>query len=89
MLKKHLLYYQVYLTLRSLTNMINASNFTTCISLNNQPCMTRTTLVDLNSDEYNYGFCDYPFIVNLLVNLCKLYYSCMTHKVKYVFQTKQ
>ena len=52
--------------------MINASNFTTCISLNNQPCMTRTTLVDLNSDEYNYGFCDYPFIVNLLVNLCKL-----------------
>ena len=33
----------------SLPNMANVSNFTIFISLNNQPCMTRTTL-DLNPD---------------------------------------
>ena len=49
----------------SLTNMINASNFIKCISLNNQSCMNRPTLIDLNPDEYNQGFCYYPFIVNL------------------------
>ena len=30
-------------------------NLTACISLNNQPWMTRPTLIDLNSDEYNQG----------------------------------
>ena len=32
----------------SLASMVNASNFTTCISLNNHPCMTRPTLIDSN-----------------------------------------
>ena len=27
--------------------------------------MTRPTLIDLNSDEYNQGLCYYPFMVNL------------------------
>ena len=31
----------------SLSSMANVSNFTTYISLNNQPCMTRPTLIDL------------------------------------------
>ena len=35
------------------------------ISLNNQPCMTRPTLIGLNPDEYNQELCYYPFIVNL------------------------
>ena len=37
----------------SLTSIVNVFNFKTCISLNNQPCMTRPTLTDLNPDEYN------------------------------------
>ena len=45
--------------------MNNVSNFTTCISLENQSCMTRTTLIDLNPDEYNHGLRYYPFIVNV------------------------
>ena len=32
--------------------MANASNFTTFTYLNNQPCMTRPTLIGLNPDEY-------------------------------------
>ena len=32
----------------SLASMVNASNFTTCISLNNHPYMTRPTMIDSN-----------------------------------------
>ena len=34
---------------------------TKCVSLSNEPCMIRTTLIDLNPVEFNY----YPFMVNL------------------------
>ena len=48
---------QVFITLLSfsgsLASMTNASNFTTCICLSNQPCATRTTPTDLNPVEYN------------------------------------
>ena len=37
----------------SLAITANVSKFTTCISLNNQQCMTRPILIDLNPDEYN------------------------------------
>ena len=37
----------------SLTSMANVSSHTACISLNNQPCVARSTLIDLNPDEYN------------------------------------
>ena len=30
--------------------MADVSNFTTCIFLNNQACMTRPTLINLNTD---------------------------------------
>ena len=49
----------------SLASMANTTNFATCILLNYQPWMTRPTLIDLNSDEYNEGLRYYPFIVNL------------------------
>ena len=52
----------------SLTSMANVSNFRTCMSLNNQSCMTApcvTTLIDLNHEEYNQGLRYYPFMVNL------------------------
>ena len=36
----------------SLACMANVPNFTTFTSLNNQPCKTRPTLIDLNLDEF-------------------------------------
>ena len=47
-----------------LANMANASNFATCMSLKNQPCMTRPTLINLNPD-YNRGLRYYVFMVKL------------------------
>ena len=35
----------------SIASMAYLFNFTTFISLNNQPCMTRPTLIGLNPDE--------------------------------------
>ena len=52
---------QIFSTLVSFSglsaSMVNVSYFTTCISLHNQPCITRHTLIDLNPDKYNQGFC--------------------------------
>ena len=42
---------------RILNSMANASTCTTCISLNNQPYITKPTHTDLNPDEYNQGLC--------------------------------
>ena len=51
-------------------------------------CMTRPTLIDLNSDKYTQGLHYYPFVVNL----DRSNGSCNTlddPSNKYVFQTKQ
>ena len=60
---------QVLITLssfgESFAKMANISNFTTCISLNNQPCITKTTLINLNPDEDDQGLQYYPFMDNL------------------------
>ena len=40
---------------KSLAMMANVSKFGRCISLNYHPSMTRTTVIDLNPDEYNQG----------------------------------
>ena len=50
---------------RSLASMVNGSDHTKCISLNNQPCMARPTLINLNPDKYYQVLHYYPFIVNL------------------------
>ena len=39
----------------SLTWMVNVSDHIKCISSNNQPCMTRSNLIDLNLDQYKLG----------------------------------
>ena len=49
----------------SLARIVNASNHTKCIVLNNQPCKARPTLIKLNPDEYNQGLHYYSFMVNL------------------------
>ena len=57
---------QVFFALLSFAeSLADFSKFKTCISLNNQPCMTRSTLIDLNSDNYNQGLHYYPLIINL------------------------
>ena len=39
-----------------LSNIVNGSNHTTCISLNNQTCMIQTTLINLYPNEYSQEF---------------------------------
>ena len=44
---------------------VNASNHMKRISLNNQQCMTQTTLINLHRNECIQGLCYYSFVVNL------------------------
>ena len=37
----------------TLASICNVSNFTTCKYLNNQRCLTRNTIIDLNPNRYN------------------------------------
>ena len=39
-----------------LTNIVNASNHTKCVSLNNQKCMIKSTLINLHTNEYSENF---------------------------------
>ena len=48
-----------------LTNLVNASNHTKCISLNNQQCMTQPTLINSHPNKYSQGLCCYPYAVNI------------------------
>ena len=63
---------QVFIALlsfvKSLASIANVSNFTACIPLNNPSCMTRPTVIDLNTNEHNQGLRYYPFIV--ILNRC-------------------
>ena len=72
----------------SLTTIANISNFKTCISLNNQPLMTRLTLIDLNSDEYNQGLCYYQFAV-ILLDIIVVVIQLMIPPVEYLQRIKQ
>ena len=44
-----------------LTNIVNASNQTKCVSLINQKCKIQSTLINLHPNEYNQEFHYYPF----------------------------
>ena len=46
-----------------LINTVNASNHTTCVSLNNQRCMIQPTLNNLHHNDYFKEFHYYPFSV--------------------------
>ena len=67
--------------------MFNASDYAKYISLNNQPCMTRPTLIDINPDEYNQGFSYHPSTV-IETDLIEAVILLMIHLVEYMFQTK-
>ena len=38
-----------------LNSVVNASNHTKCVSLNNQQCMIQPTLINLHPNEYTQG----------------------------------
>ena len=48
-----------------LISIVNASNHTKCVSLSNQKCMTRPTLINLHPNGYSQEFHYYPFAVKL------------------------
>ena len=70
-----------------LTALVNGSNRTKYISLNNQKCMAQPTLINLHPNEYSQEFHYYPFSVKLdrCVGSVVL---LMTFLIKYVFQIK-
>ena len=48
-----------------LTNIVNASNHTKCVSVSNQKCEIQPTLINLNTNEYSQELRYYPFQVKL------------------------
>ena len=48
-----------------LNNIAKGSNYTKCVSLNNQKCMIRSNLINLHPNEYSQEFLYYPFAVKL------------------------
>ena len=72
---------------RSLASMFNVSDYAKYISLNNQPCMTRPTLTDVNPDECNQGVSCHPSTV-IETDLIEVVILLMIHLVEYMFQTK-
>ena len=54
---------------------------TKCVSLNNEPCMVRLTVIDLNSVELKW----YPFTISL-INVVEI---VMSYRQKYVFRKKK
>ena len=57
-----------------------ARNRTKCLFLNDEPCMVRSTLIDMNPNELKY----YPLIISL--NKCTG--AVMSYPQKHVFQRK-
>ena len=39
-----------------LTDLVNGSNQTKCVSLSKQKCVTQTTLINLHPNEYSQDF---------------------------------
>ena len=48
-----------------LSNIVNGSNHTKCVSLKKQKCMVQPTIINLHLNEYNQEFLYYPFAVKL------------------------
>ena len=47
-----------------LTDLVNGSNHTKCVSLSNQKCMIQPFLINLHPNEYSQEFYYYPFVLN-------------------------
>ena len=53
----------------SLTSVVNIPGHAKCISLNNQQCMTKPTLINLHPNESIDGLRCYSFAVNLDIGM--------------------
>ena len=51
--------FRLFIVLLSFNSSLT-SDQTKCLSLNDEPCMIRPTLIDLNPVEFNY----YPFMIS-------------------------
>ena len=72
-----------------LAGIINASKNTTCISLNNQQCMTQTTLINLHPNKNSKWLRYYSFAINLdrCVGSCNILNS-LYNKVFFLEKTE-
>ena len=71
-----------------LTNIVNASNHTQCVSLSIQKWQIQQTLINLHPNEYSQEYTT----IHLLFKLDKCFEICnILHAflIKYVFQIKQ
>ena len=73
-----------------LTDLVNESNHTKCVSLNNQKCMIQPTLINLHSNEYNQEFNISSFVIKSdQIDVLEVVILLITYLIKYVFQVKQ
>ena len=61
----------------------NGSVATKCISLNNQLCMTRPTIIDLNPDEDKK-----TVSLSIYIDVMDVVILLLIHQVEYMFQIK-
>ena len=92
MIKNRILVYKMFEIIKKifvvLSSTVNASNHTKCcISLSNQKCKIKPTLINLHPNEYSQEFHCYPFAVKL--DVLEVVILLMIYLVKYVFHTKQ
>ena len=73
-----------------LTDLVNESNHTKCVSLSNQKCMIQPTLINLHSNEYNQEFNISSFVIKSdQIDVLEVVILLITYLIKYVFQVKQ
>ena len=68
-------------------SIVNASNYTKCVSLWNLQCTTQATLINLHPNQYTQALRYYPLAVNLDVQ--EVVTLLIIYLTEYVFQTKQ
>ena len=68
-----------------LTSIVNVSNLTKCVSLNNQQWIIQPNLISLQPNQYSQGLRFFPFAVNL-DGLLEAVILLMTYLIEYVFQ---
>ena len=71
-----------------LTDLVNESNHTKCVSLSNQKCMIQPTLINLHSNEYNKNLTSLHLWLNQ-IDVLEVVILLITYLIKYVFQVKQ
>ena len=70
-----------------LISIDDVSNYTKCVSVGNQKCMTQPILTNVRPNEYNQQLCYHPFAVNL--DRCVGSFNTLNNQSnKYVFQKK-